>query len=175
MTQAPAVQRTASSMSERGVMIAVALVSFSSLLLELAMTRLFSVVLFYHFAFFAISVALLGLGSGGVFAHVRREGLVDFEVRTLCSFRCIADAVFASLAMSVAAALWAGRGKRRSIALAVAAAFAFLIAVNYRGRVIDVVYAKGVLRDPQRIELAKWNAISRIEVDNQNGARYIVI
>ena len=45
----------------RTVMLAVALVSFSSLLLELAMTRLFSVVLFYHFAFFAISVALLGL------------------------------------------------------------------------------------------------------------------
>ena len=43
-------------MSAPSVMIAVALVSFSSLLLELAMTRLFSVVLFYHFAFFAISI-----------------------------------------------------------------------------------------------------------------------
>src|SRR6266852_5706093 len=38
----------------------IALSSFSALLLELALTRLFSVVLFYHFAFLAISIALLG-------------------------------------------------------------------------------------------------------------------
>ena len=62
-------------------MLAVALVSLSSLLLELALTRLFSVVLFYHFAFFAISVALLGLGSGGVFAHIRQEWLARFDMR----------------------------------------------------------------------------------------------
>ena len=42
-----------------------ALSSFAALLLELALTRLFSVVLFYHFAFLAISIALLGLGAGG--------------------------------------------------------------------------------------------------------------
>ena len=41
-----------------------ALSSFAALLLELALTRLFSVVLFYHFAFLAISIALLGLGAG---------------------------------------------------------------------------------------------------------------
>jgi len=41
----------------------IAIVSCASLLLELALTRLFSVVLFYHFAFLAISVALLGLGA----------------------------------------------------------------------------------------------------------------
>jgi len=49
-------------------LLGIALVSFSSLLLELALTRLFSVVLFYHFAFLAISVARLGLGAGGVYA-----------------------------------------------------------------------------------------------------------
>ena len=67
----------------RSTMLAVALVSLASLLLELALTRLFSVVLFYHFAFFAISVALLGLGSGGVFAHIRQEWLARFSMRTL--------------------------------------------------------------------------------------------
>src|SRR5215468_6605952 len=77
----------------RAVMLAVALVSFASLLLELAMTRLFSVVLFYHFAFFAISVALLGLGSGGVFAHVRREWLQRFETRSLAARLCVLNAV----------------------------------------------------------------------------------
>ena len=57
------------------IMAAIGVMSCASLLLELALTRLFSVVLFYHFAFFAISVALLGLGSGGVFAHIRQEWL----------------------------------------------------------------------------------------------------
>ncbi len=48
---------------------------FAALLLELALTRLFSVVLFYHFAFLAISIALLGLGSGGVFAYLLKPWL----------------------------------------------------------------------------------------------------
>ncbi len=78
----------------RAVMLAVALVSLSSLLLELALTRLFSVVLFYHFAFFAISVALLGLGSGGVFAHIRQEWLARFDMRTLGAWLCLLNSIF---------------------------------------------------------------------------------
>ena len=39
-------------------------------MLELALTRVFSVVYFYHFAFMAISIALFGLGAGGVFSYV---------------------------------------------------------------------------------------------------------
>ncbi|HZE25687.1 MAG TPA: hypothetical protein VE054_16950, partial [Blattabacteriaceae bacterium] len=81
-------------MSLRAVMLAVALVSLSSLLLELALTRLFSVVLFYHFAFFAISVALLGLGSGGVFAHIRQEWLARFDMRTLGTWLCLLNSIF---------------------------------------------------------------------------------
>src|SRR5947209_6011207 len=82
-------------------MAAVALVSFASLLLELAMTRLFSVVLFYHFAFFAISVALLGLGSGGVFAHIRREWLNQLEMRRLGARLCALNSIFIVVALEV--------------------------------------------------------------------------
>src|SRR5215470_18285244 len=89
----PEVQIKSNALDRKSVIPAVALVSFSSLLLELAMTRLFSVVLFYHFAFFAISVALLGLGSGGVFAHLRREWLRRFETRTLSARLCVLNAV----------------------------------------------------------------------------------
>ncbi len=39
-------------------------------MLELALTRIFSVVFYYHFAFLAISIALFGLGAGGVFSYV---------------------------------------------------------------------------------------------------------
>ena len=41
----------------------------ATLLLELALTRIFSVVFYYHFAFLAISIALFGLGAGGVFSY----------------------------------------------------------------------------------------------------------
>ncbi len=50
--------------------IAVALTTLASLLFELSLTRIFSVVFYYHFAFLAISVALFGLGAGGVFSYV---------------------------------------------------------------------------------------------------------
>ena len=49
--------------------LAVALCTLATLLLELSLTRIFSVVLFYHFAFVTISVALFGLGAGGVLAY----------------------------------------------------------------------------------------------------------
>jgi hypothetical protein len=70
-------------LSDRLILSTVALSSFSALLLELALTRLFSVVLFYHFAFLAISIALLGLGAGGVFAHLWKERLQNFELRRI--------------------------------------------------------------------------------------------
>lgn len=44
--------------------------SLATLLLELTLTRLFSVIYFYHFAFLAISIALFGLGAGGVFSYL---------------------------------------------------------------------------------------------------------
>jgi len=242
--------------------LAVALVSLSSLLLELALTRLFSVVLFYHFAFFAISVALLGLGSGGVFAHIRQEWLARFDMRTLGTWLCLLNSIFilcsvevvlhtpvslevtgrnfgkltiiylaaavpffltgllfsvlfarsshhisqlygadlaggataclavvpllnfigapnglllASACMAVAAALWADQIKLRRAAYTLAAIFVLLMAANYSGKIIDVIYAKGVFRDPKWIEYARWNAISRIEVSTQLGGRYVVI
>lgn len=47
-----------------------ALTTLATLLLELSLTRIFSVVFYYHFAFLAISIALFGLGVGGVFSYV---------------------------------------------------------------------------------------------------------
>jgi spermidine synthase len=62
---------------------AVFVMSMSSLLLELALTRLFSVILFYHFAFLAISIALLGLGAGGVFAYLKKNWLERWSTRQI--------------------------------------------------------------------------------------------
>jgi hypothetical protein len=52
------------------VYLCVALTTLATLLLELSLTRIFSVVFYYHFAFLAISIALFGLGMGGVFSYV---------------------------------------------------------------------------------------------------------
>ncbi len=47
------------------------LISLSGLVLEIAITRIFSAATWYHFAFVAVSVALLGLGSSGLFIQYR--------------------------------------------------------------------------------------------------------
>src|SRR5512146_1322416 len=240
----------------------VGLVSFAALLLELSLTRLFSVVLFYHFAFLAISVALLGLGAGGVFAFVRRSWLEHFSLRGIasasslaaslltlmvlevvlhssisldisssnllkltlvylasaCPFFCCgvllsvvfarmsgsiprlygADLtggaiaclltvpalnwlggpnaiLFSAVALAIAAALWSETARFRNTGLILAAVFVALVSFNLHGRLFDIIYAKGMYRDPKWVEYSKWNAISRVEVDNQGGARVIVI
>src|SRR6202453_5174667 len=82
-----------SEIPERTLLLGLGLTSFAALLLELALTRLFSVVLFYHFAFLAISIALLGLGAGGVFAYMLKRWLGRFETRSLAAGLCMVNAV----------------------------------------------------------------------------------
>jgi spermidine synthase len=245
--------------SSPSTLVAVALMSFAALLLELGLTRLFSVVLFYHFAFLAISVALLGLGAGAVFACLRRQWLERRTVsqlgRALCSanalvilvvlevvlhtsvslsltwpnfwrltllylvaalpffvtgllfsivfarnstritqlygadllggsLACLAlvpllnfiggpnTIVFASVVTALAAVAWAAPG-RRMIPAVVALVLLLVIAGNFHDKLIDVVYAKGMKRDAP--VYARWNALSRVEVDNQGRAKVIVI
>jgi hypothetical protein len=52
----------------------IALVSASVLLYQIAVTRLLSVVLWYHFAFLSISIAMLGLGAPGVWLRLKQPG-----------------------------------------------------------------------------------------------------
>ncbi len=62
--------------------LAVALTTLATLLLELSLTRVFSVVFYYHFAFLAISIALFGLGAGGVISYLL-AGRGDLLMRRL--------------------------------------------------------------------------------------------
>src|SRR5947208_3721370 len=86
---------------DRAVLAGVALSSFAALLLELALTRLFSVVLFYHFAFLAISIALLGLGAGGVFAYVLKARLNTIETRPLAAHVCMLNAIVVVIVLEI--------------------------------------------------------------------------
>jgi hypothetical protein len=80
---------------------AVALVACATLLYEIGITRILSVVVCYHFAFLAISLAMLGLGAPGAAFAVRPPG--QNVVR-----RCLFAAAFA-LPGSIAVLFAAGK------------------------------------------------------------------
>ncbi len=96
-----ATQGISAQSQDRAVLAGVALSSFAALLLELALTRLFSVVLFYHFAFLAISIALLGLGAGGVCAYLAKTRLARLETRTLLARLSALNAVLIPVVLEV--------------------------------------------------------------------------
>jgi spermidine synthase len=262
IAQTPIVSSAPSTIPDRTLLTGLALTSFAALLLELALTRLFSVVLFYHFAFLAISIALLGLGAGGVFAYLFKTKLAGISTRTLAAYLCMGSALmvpavletvlhvpvavevssknflhltaiyliaavpflftgllfsvvfaretqripwlygadlaggsmaclavvpllngwggpntilFAGVTQAIAAVLWGQNRTGRRVAGLFAVALLTLIAANHSGTLIDVVYAKGMFRDPAWVEFARWNAISRVEVDRQGQAKAIVI
>src|SRR5271154_4581173 len=87
--------------SEKTLLAGLGLTSFAALLLELALTRLFSVVLFYHFAFLAISIALLGLGAGGVFAYLGKPWLARFETRRLVAGLSALNALLVPIVLQI--------------------------------------------------------------------------
>lgn len=66
--------------------------TLATLILELSLTRIFSVVFYYHLAFLAISIALFGLGAGGVFSYVVAgwRGNIYFKLGTLAVLNSIA-------------------------------------------------------------------------------------
>jgi hypothetical protein len=247
---------------EKDLLAGLAFTSFAALLLELALTRLFSVVLFYHFAFLAISIALLGLGAGGVSAYLLKSRLARIDTRPLAARLCVTNAavvvvvleivlhvpvalqvswanfgrltalylaaaipffltgilfaivfaretqriprlygadlcggalaclavvpllnwvggpnvvLVAGATMAAAGAIWAGSHAQRRNAALLTLALLALIGANYSGGLLDVVYAKGRFREPGRMEFARWNALSRVEVDREGGAKVVVI
>jgi len=260
--QAAAPVSSSTEIPERTLLVGLGLTSFAALLLELALTRLFSVVLFYHFAFLAISIALLGLGAGGVFAYLFKDRLARTDTRALAARQCIDSSILvvvtlevvlhvpvalsvtwrnflhltalyvvaalpffltgllfsvvfaretwrvsrlygadlgggalaclavvpllnwiggpntivaAAVVMAAAAMVWAASSTARNVAGGLVVLFVMLIAANHSNRLIDVIYAKGMFRDPGWVEFSRWNALSRVEVDRQGRAKAIVI
>src|SRR5215217_292071 len=81
------------SMPTRRDLLAVGCLSGTLLMTELALTRIFSVVMYYHFAFLAISIALFGLSASGVFAYVARRWLDRHATDALLSIQALIYAV----------------------------------------------------------------------------------
>src|SRR5688572_1145279 len=62
---------------DRATLAGIGAVSAALLMTELSLTRIFSVTMYYHFAFLAISIALFGLSASGVLVYVLRRRLAS--------------------------------------------------------------------------------------------------
>src|SRR2546427_6266176 len=92
----------------RPTLAAVALISGSLLMTELALTRIFSVIMYYHFAFLAISIALFGFSASGVFAYIARRRFDRVATDTLLAHQSVVFAVCAIAALFVLVRLQVG-------------------------------------------------------------------
>jgi hypothetical protein len=67
---------------------------------ELALTRIFSVTMFYHFAFLAISIALFGLSASGVAVYVARRRLAAWDTDRLLAVASLAHMTATVIALA---------------------------------------------------------------------------
>jgi spermidine synthase len=86
----------------------VALVSASLLMTELSLTRIFSVTMYYHFAFMAISIALFGLSASGVYVFLQRNVWREQETHVLLVRHALAYGVVTLAALSLIVRLRVG-------------------------------------------------------------------
>src|SRR5690242_16702076 len=118
--------------------LSVGLTTTAALLLELSLTRIFSVVFFYHFAFLAISIALFGLGAGGVFSYVVAGGNVYFKLGTLAALNSLA--VLGSLVYLLTRT---GELKNGTLALVY---FASALPFFFSGTVVSIAIGEAIKR-----------------------------
>ena len=107
MDQSPAAPSHAPSVTP-AVLAGVGFVSGSLLMTELALTRIFSVTMYYHFAFLAISIALFGLSASGVYVFLARRRFAARPVRTLLAWHALAYALATTVSLALLVRLRVG-------------------------------------------------------------------
>jgi len=135
-----------SSSSESGktkwpqLYLGVAFTTLATLILELSLTRIFSVVFYYHFAFLAISIALFGLGAGGLFSYVvaNRGENIFHTLGVLAVVNSVA--VVAALAYILTRS-----GELGNLTLA-GVYFASALPFFFSGTVVSIAVAEGIQR-----------------------------
>lgn len=90
-----------------------ALLGAGTMALEIAFTRLFSVLFFYHYVFLVLAVALLGLGLGAALTTLLPDRARRFEsyaagAATLAAVSAVAAVVFSTRVLPVAAPMLHG-------------------------------------------------------------------
>src|SRR5918994_2169398 len=86
--------------ADRSIVVGIASVSAALLMTELALTRIFSVTMYYHFAFLAISIALFGLSASGVAVYVLRQRLAALDTKELLATGALLHALVTVVALS---------------------------------------------------------------------------
>ena len=89
-------------MDHRKTYVGVFLVALATLVLEILLTRITSVVAWYHLAFFVISLAMLGMTAGAVIVFLRPRTFTDELVPRRATEACLALAATAPVAIAVA-------------------------------------------------------------------------
>jgi len=87
------------SINRRLLFSGIFLTSLSGLVLEIAITRIFSAAIWYHFAFVAVSVALLGLGASGLFVQFRTKRIKGNWAGDMTVFSGIGITIFTPIAL----------------------------------------------------------------------------
>jgi spermidine synthase len=64
-------------------------VAFSTMLLEITLTRVLSVCTWYHLAFFAISSAMLGMTAGAVTVYLKPAAFSESNWQASCAWACL--------------------------------------------------------------------------------------
>src|SRR5687768_11477279 len=82
------------------ILLGIGAVSGALLMTELALTRIFSVTMYYHFAFLAISIALFGLSASGVLVYVLRRRLANVPTDRLLAVGAIVHAAATLVALA---------------------------------------------------------------------------
>jgi hypothetical protein len=88
----------------RTVYAGVFLISAATLILEIALTRIFSFALWYHFAFMSVSCALLGFGASGVASSLSRR-IREATAEHVCATACALFALSTVFALSCISAI----------------------------------------------------------------------
>src|SRR6476620_9871313 len=69
------------------------MVTLSTLVYEIGLTRIFSVTMWYHFAFVAISIALFGTTGGALLVYLRPKWLPQESVKRQLTYFALAYAI----------------------------------------------------------------------------------
>ena len=80
-------------------------ITLATLMYEIALTRIFSVTMWYHFAFVAISVALFGMTIGALLVYLMPERFRDADVKRHLWRSSLLFSVSAVLARTVSTAV----------------------------------------------------------------------
>jgi riboflavin synthase len=180
-----ALGRTASAINALAVLAALEIVLHVPVSLQLTFGSFLKLTAIYLAS--AVPFFFTGLMFSIVFAREKRRVAALYGADLLGgAFACLAvvpllntvggpnTVIVASVGMAVASVLWADSPRQRKRGAILAAAIALLIAANYSGGLIDVVYTKGN-RYHADVEFARWNAISRVDVSNAGGVKWAAI